>query len=257
MTTLGDAQRVSAGSLEAALLVVLLAWSPADAWEMTAHREISRQAASVLPSPVREKLETVLYRLEGGTVEPDLNRVDSHKIIFYSVSGGSTWNRAPEPGKPADVALERFAQKAEEMIKAGEPMDQIAFVLGQAAHFIQDLNVPLHVVTGETREQHARYERVAYFTEWPGTAYDYAGFMAVKDYKCFAYQTAKRGKQYVNAALSADPPRAVIETTWNAAVNDTANLWLSIFYRALGPEKAKELYGIPAPWKEIGKGFLC
>ena len=45
----------------------------------------------------------------------------------------------------------------------------------------------------------------------------------------------------------------MIEKTWNDAVNDTANLWLSIFYRALGAGKALELYGIPVPAGEAGK----
>jgi hypothetical protein len=49
----------------------------------------------------------------------------------------------------------------------------------------------------------------------------------------------------------------VIEKTWDDAVNDTANLWLSIFYRALGLAKALELYGIPAPKGELGKGWFC
>jgi hypothetical protein len=40
-------------------------------------------------------------------------------------------------------------------------------------------------------------------------------------------------------------------------VNDTANLWQSIFWHALGPERAWQLYGVPAPVKEIGNGSLC
>jgi hypothetical protein len=49
----------------------------------------------------------------------------------------------------------------------------------------------------------------------------------------------------------------VIEKTWDDAVNDTAKLWLSIFYRALRPEKCLQLYGIPAPKEEVGKGWFC
>lgn len=75
----------------------------------------------------------------------------------------------------------------------------------------------------------------------------------MKNYKCFAYEAAKRSHPYYDKALKNPPPREVIEKTWNDAVNDTANLWLSIFYRALGPEKALELYGIPAPAGEAGK----
>jgi hypothetical protein len=48
----------------------------------------------------------------------------------------------------------------------------------------------------------------------------------------------------------------VIEKTWNDVVNDTANVWQSIFYRALGPQKSLELYGIPLPKGEKEKGWL-
>jgi hypothetical protein len=41
------------------------------------------------------------------------------------------------------------------------------------------------------------------------------------------------------------------------AVIDTVNLWQSIFWHALGPERARQLYGIPAPVGEIGNGSLC
>ena len=65
------------------------------------------------------------------------------------------------------------------------------------------------------------------------------------------------GHKYYAQALLNPPPREVIEETWDDAVNDTANLWLSIFTRALGPEKSLRLYGIPAPKGEVGKGWFC
>ena len=61
----------------------------------------------------------------------------------------------------------------------------------------------------------------------------------------------------MDQALNDPPPAQVIETTWRDAINDVANLWLSIFYRALGAEKALEVYGIPEPVGEIGMGWLC
>ena len=45
--------------------------------------------------------------------------------------------------------------KAEEMIKRDEDKQKIAFVLGQAVHFIEDINLPLHAVSGETKDQHS------------------------------------------------------------------------------------------------------
>jgi hypothetical protein len=44
--------------------------------------------------------------------------------------------------------------------------------------------------------------------------------------------------------------KRVTEIAWDQAVHDTANVWQSIFWNALGPERAWQLYGISAP---VGK----
>jgi hypothetical protein len=92
---------------------------------------------------------------------------------------------------------------------------------------------------------------------WPDKRPEYAGFLLIKKYKCFAFDTAKRSSKHVDAALLSPPPREVVQTTWNDAVIDTANLWQSIFHRALGPEKSQELHGIRAPKGETGTGWFC
>lgn len=232
------------------LLSLLVPGGHGNAWEIMAHRTISQHALGVLPEPVKRILETKVGMLYYGVVEPDYNRVDDHKLPLSAIRGTMRLGGA-------SFALDRFARKAEAMIKAEEPVGEIAFVLGQAAHFIQDLNVPLHTIWGETREEHETYERQAYFLRWPGDRYGYRGFYLVKNYKCFAYETARRSHPYVSQALAPVPPSRVIEETWDSAVNDTATLWLSIFYRALGPEKSLERYGIPAPNGEKGKGWFC
>ncbi len=58
-------------------------------------------------------------------------------------------------------------------------------------------------------------------------------------------------------ALQNPPPSHVIETTWRDAINDTVDVWQSIIYRALGPQKSLELYGIPAPKSQKGTGPSC
>lgn len=234
------------------LIGVPMADSKTDAWELGGHSAITQQAVNVLPKPLKQELEAHLNKLITGVLEPDRNRVESHKTYVYAIRG-----RTAQGSGGAHFALDRFGKQAEEMIKAGESMGNVAFVLGQAAHFIQDLNVPLHTITGETDAEHKSYERQAFFTEWPGPGHGYRGFFLVKKYQCFAFETAKRSNRYVDAALSTNPPRDVIETTWDDAVNDTANLWQSIFYRALGADKSQELYGIPAPKGEVGKGWFC
>ena len=85
----------------------------------------------------------------------------------------------------------------------------------------------------------------------------YRGFILVKSYSCFAYEIAQSSSQHALALFFDREIKRVTEIAWDQAVNDTANLWQSIFLNALGPERAWQLYGIPAPVKEIGSGSLC
>ena len=224
--------------------------SLAMAWWPESHKAIGRNALEVLPEGLKKVFESDpenLSALLWGMVEPDYNRIEDHRIYLKVIRGS-----VQGPGG-VHFALEKYAKQAEEIVRSRKPMNQIAFVLGQAAHFIQDANVPLHTIYGDTREQHRAYEEAAYVWDWPGDRYGYKGFYLVINYKCFAYETAKRSHPYYDKALKIPPSREVIEKTWNDAVNDTVNLWLSIFYRALGPEKSLELYGIPVPAHEAGK----
>ena len=223
------------------------------AWEMEAHQGIARHAVSTLPEPLRGALETQLVALLHAVIEPDINRVDDHRLVLTIIRG-----TPPQSG--GAWALERFAKQAERFIREGRDITDPAVImaLGQAAHFAQDLNVPLHTTWGEG-PVHQAYEAVAYFNDWPGTGggYGYRGFHLVKKYGCFAHDTAKRSNTFVQAALAVPPDPKAIRRTRDDAVNDTATLWLSIIYRALGPEESLKRFGIPSPVKEIGQGWFC
>ena len=195
--------------------------------------------------------KTPYGRLMYGVVEPDYNRVDDHELHVITLRG-----IAPGGGGAA-VALKEFASQAEELLKKGTDLGEVLFVMGQATHFIQDLNQPLHAAWGETAQEHAAYESRAFYRDWPGKKYGYRGFYVVKSYTCFAYDTANNSSRYAWSILSGAFDERLIEITWDQAVNDTVNLWLSIFWRALGPEKAQALYGIPEPKGMIGKGWFC
>jgi len=135
-------------------------------------------------------------------------------------------------------------------------LDDVLFVLGQATHFVQDLNQPLHAAWGETRAEHNEIEAQMLYRTWQKD-HTYRGFMLVKNYSCFAHEIAQNSSQHARALFFDREIKRVTEIAWDQAVNDTANLWQSIFWHALGPERAGQLYGIPAPVGEIGNGSLC
>jgi hypothetical protein len=79
----------------------------------------------------------------------------------------------------------------------------------------------------------------------------------VRNYACFAYEITENSSQHARALFFDREIRRITEIAWDQTVNDTANLYQSIFWHALGPERAWQLYGIPASVGEIGNGSLC
>jgi hypothetical protein len=138
--------------------------------------------------------------LLAGAVEPDFNRVVSHKIQIVSLRG-----TPPPPRSGAADAFKRFATDAEEMIRLGRGLDEVSFVVGQATHFVQNLNQPLHAAWGETRAEHNEVEAQMLYRSWQKD-HTYRGFMLVKNYSCFAHEIAQNSSQHARAHFF-DPDR--------------------------------------------------
>jgi hypothetical protein len=149
------------------------------AWTLDGHRLIAMHDLAVLPPAMREALAPHISMLLAGVVEPDFNRVVSHKIQIISLRG-----MPPPPRSGAADVFKRFATNAEEMLRLGRGLD---------------------------------------------------GFMLVKNYSCFGHEIAQNSSQHARALSFCREIKRVTEIAWDQAVNDTANLWQSIFWHALGP----------------------
>ncbi len=130
------------------------------------------------------------------------------------------------------------------------------FVVGQATHFVQDLNQPLHAGWGETRAEHNEIEVRMLYRSWQ-KEHTYRGFTLVRDYSCFAHEIAQNSSQHTRALFFDRDIKRVTELAWDQAVNDTANLWQSILWNTFGPVRAAQMYGIPVPVTNVGSGSLC
>jgi hypothetical protein len=223
-----------------AVLVALTLAASAQAWDKGSHPSIARQALGILPEPLAQQLRQHQRELLWGVVEPDISRMDDHRLPLAFLRGAS------RPGG-ADQALARFARRAETLLDSGAPMAEVAVAMGQAARFAQDLSVPLHTIRGETRAQHAAFESAAFFVVWQPDRFPYPGFALVVVDVAFAREIAEASHPHTRQALQDPPPAPVIALTWHHAVHDTADLWQSIVVRALGPEASRARYGIPAP----------
>jgi len=131
---------VRRGGCAALLGLRVLAQSTAsEAWTLEGHRLIALDALSVLPPQMREAFSPYISPLLAGVEEPDFFRVVSHKIPIISLRG-----TPPPPRSGAADALKQFATNAQEMLRLGRDPWDVLFVVGQATHFVQDLNQPHH-----------------------------------------------------------------------------------------------------------------
>jgi hypothetical protein len=71
-----------------------------------------------------------------------------------------------------------------EMLRLGQDLDEVLFVLGQATHFVEDLDQPFHAAWGETRAGHNEIETHG-LSARSSKASAYGGVILVKNYSCF------------------------------------------------------------------------
>src|SRR5207244_2023998 len=163
---------------------------------------------------MREALAPHESILLAGAVEPDFHRVVSHKIPIIALRG----TLPPRRSGAAD-ALNRLATNTQEMLRLGRGLDEVVFVQGQATHFVQDLNQPLHAAWGETRAEHNEIEAQMLYRSWQKD-HTYRGFMLVKNYSCFAYDIAQNSSQHARALFFDREIKRVTEIAWDQAVNE-------------------------------------
>jgi len=123
---------------------------------------------------MREALTPHVSPLLAGVEEPDFFRVVSHKIPIIALRG--------TPPPPRSGAPRR-------------DLWDVLFVVGQATHFVQDLNQPLHAGWGETRAEHKEIEARMLYRSWQ-KEHTYRGFRLIRDYSCFAHEIAQNSSQH-------------------------------------------------------------
>ncbi|MBM4322625.1 MAG: hypothetical protein FJ115_03610 [Deltaproteobacteria bacterium] len=200
-------------------------------WGKQVHVTMTDQSIELMPNDFFLK-----YRrdLRLGTVEPDENRVINHTNVPDCV-----------------YMINKLAKKCEEMIKNGEEWSKVMFTMGQATHYIQDINNPHHGIGYYIKGDHEKFEEIATIGYWRKEHFD--GFYLVKNYRIFGINNANWSKKYFDLTYELTPPyydndlyKKLLTPLWNHSVHSTFHLWLSIMWNGLGERKYKEL-GFPDP----------
>lgn len=216
------------------MLFILFINSNAMAWQE--HSQMTEEAIDIMPSasfPPVENGGRYLGNLLVGSTEPDRNRVISHINVPQCA-----W------------MINKLAKQCEEMIRNGKDWDKIFFKMGQATHYIQDLNSPHHGIGRYIKGDHEDFEAIASWGYWEPEKFD--GFHYISNYKTFAYNAARFSARYIYFADRLNDNdmqfqeyktyhKELMTPLWDHSVNDIIDLWLTILKNGLGEEKYKEL----------------
>jgi len=229
------------------LVLVQLNWSsPSWTWTLEGHRLIALDPLAVLPPPMREALTPHVSAILAGVVEPDFYRIVSHKIPIFLYAGRHHRSGAARPTR---------SSSSPQTLKR-------CFVLDAAERscFLYRVKRPTlcRISTSHCMPLGARpVPAQMLYRSWQKD-HTYRGFMLVENYSCFAFEIAQNSSQHARSLFFDREIKRVTEIAWDQAVNDTANLWQSIFWHALGPERVGHFTGSPsAGYERIPRCRRC
>ncbi|MBP7634826.1 zinc dependent phospholipase C family protein, partial [Candidatus Ozemobacteraceae bacterium] len=127
---------------------------PAAAWSFHTHRKIVSDALSFLPTPFQERFRPHKDLMMKGSTDPDMVIKDFMNHVYHvnSRSGHDSVMRISE----------LFNQAAQQLRERG-PGPEAAYTMGLLAHYVADLNQPLHTAGSEAdiaeSDYHSRFEK--------------------------------------------------------------------------------------------------
>ena len=139
------------------------------------HLVMTEQAIGVMSNDIFLKYH---WQLKDGSIEPDKNRIIDHINV-----------------QECAYTINSLAKKCETMIRNNEDWSKIMFTMGQATHYIQDLNCPHHGIGYYIKGDHEQFEERLMVLNWKKDNYD--GFYHIKNYKIFAINTSNFSKRYL------------------------------------------------------------
>ena len=219
------------------ILSLLLLPEQVLSWRSKPHIKMTEDAIKLIPKMPEENQIFAIYLsdLKAGILEPDKNRVIEHTNVASCA-----------------MMIDRLAKECERMIKNKEDWAKIMFTLGQATHYVEDLNTPFHCIKVK-KNIHEEFEKVAVEGHWQEDSYK--GFYYIKDYKVFACNICNFSERYVPYIekwyFKSDPEllKKMMVPLWANTVQDIVDFWLTVFRNGFGEEKYKDL-GLPEP---VGK----
>ncbi|HOT27462.1 MAG TPA: helix-hairpin-helix domain-containing protein [Candidatus Ozemobacteraceae bacterium] len=142
----------------AAFLLVLIPFvtcgSPAGAWSYHTHRKIVSDALSFLPTAFQERFRPFKDLMMKGATDPDTFIKDFMNHVYHVNS---------RMGHDSAARIGALFNQAVQQLKERGPGPEAAYTMGLIAHYVADLNQPLHTAGSEAdvaeSDYHARFEK--------------------------------------------------------------------------------------------------
>ncbi len=202
------------------------------AWRGKTHTRMTNDALKVMPKMPEDVFKKYAKELREGVLEPDKNRVIKHDDV-----------------NAVGMMIESLAKKCEKLIRENEDWAKIMFTLGQATHYVEDINTPFHCIRVK-KEIHEEFEKVAVDGSWYPEKYK--GFHYIKRYRVFAENICNFSERYVPFIekwyFKNDPEalQKMMTPLWAHTVQGIADFWLTVLWNGFGEQKYRKL-GLPEP----------
>lgn len=216
-----------------ALLAVVAAPRPAEAWGFEAHKYIMARAIAMLPAEIRPYFEKHRDVVVERVIDPDLWRnagydVESpHHFVDMDAYGAYPFKDLP---REYEAAVQKYGKefvskngtlpwRTEEMYKklveaftqkTGYAHDNIRYFASWVSHYVGDAHVPLHAtlnhdgqLTGQ-RGIHSRFESEMFERYRDKLQVDPPPIVSVKSPRDFMFESLLASYQHVQPVLDAD-----------------------------------------------------
>lgn len=218
----------------AALLLIPLLFaacvSPAGAWSFHTHRKVVSDALSFLPTAFQERFRPHKDLMMRGATDPDMVIKDFMNHVYHV---NSRW------GHDSAARIGDLFTQAVQQVKERGPGPEAAYTMGLLAHYVADLNQPLHTAGSEAdfaeSDYHARFEKdvQSRMTHIPVPVP--TGYEPVTDPERRVMEMAKAASPFYgrigaayrggNGVFDLDD---VVNAQYAAAVKHVADFWLGI-----------------------------
>jgi hypothetical protein len=230
------------------------------AWTPSMDERIVREAVRLMPASLRGILQTHADEMKAGLKDAAGDEAGP----FHTMEEG-------RPGASAAARVQTLASQIVALIDGRQPFAQVARRMGEMAHYVGDLNNPLHVCSEDPREPGYALDYAEYvesnldryplvFYGWGDPSLDLPGVPGSlgrdADLMAFGAAAARRARRYYPAirrayapgnrepvALRFDVrslPFGVASLSYSHSVTDTARVWLHVWNKAHG-----DLQGTP------------